>query len=152
MNKVMVTGGSGFIGSHIVDKLVNMDKEVVIYDNLSSGYREFTQHHSENPKVSFIEDDILNLEKLTEAMSDVDFVFHMAANPDIRYGIEHSEWDLQQNTIGTYNVLEAMRVNGTNKIAFASTSASIGEATVIPTPEDYGPMRPLSLYGLYEGY
>ena len=144
---IFISGGAGFIGSHIVDRLLDNDNHVVVYDNLSSGYASFIRHHAENPKMRFIEADLLDFETLDRHIKGADFVFHMAANPDIRYGVKHTDWDLKQNTITTYNVLEAMRRNGLSQIAFASTSAVLGNAKEIPTSEGYGPARPESLYG-----
>ncbi|MFH1834735.1 MAG: NAD-dependent epimerase/dehydratase family protein [Methanobacteriota archaeon] len=145
--KVFVSGGAGFIGSHLVDRLISRGDEVTVFDNLSSGSLDFIRGHLDEGSVSMIEADLLDLESVTEALLGHDFVYHLAANPDIGYGIEHSDWDLKQNTIVTYNVLEAMRVNGVKSIVFPSTSAVYGEPDVIPTPEDFGPLFPISLYG-----
>jgi len=145
--RVFVTGGAGFIGSHIVDRLLERGNSVVVYDNLSSGYRNFIQHRLEHPKFKFIEADLLDFDVLDASIKGSDFVFHMAANPDIRYGVKHTDWDLKQNTLTTYNVLETMRRNRISQISFASTSAVLGTASEIPTPEHYGPAWPESLYG-----
>jgi UDP-glucose 4-epimerase len=146
-SRVMVTGGAGFIGSHLIDLLVEAGNEVVIYDNFSSGRLEFISDNLKNPAVSLVKADLLDLESLVAAMKGVDQVFHLAANPDIRLGTEVTDTDLKQGTVATYNVLEAMRLAGTKKIAFASSSVVYGEAAVMPTPEDYGPLFPISLYG-----
>lgn len=145
--KVLVTGGAGFIGSHIVDKLLKQDNMVIAYDNLSSGYKSFIAHNLKDPAFTFINSDLEDFKTLNEVIKDIDFVFHLAANPDIRYGVQHTDWDLKQNTLTTYNVLEAMRINSKRKIAFASTSACFGSAMKIPTPESYGMAKPESLYG-----
>ncbi len=145
--KCFVSGGAGFIGSHLMDRLITEGHEVSVYDNLSSGRMEFLGSHLLEKRVRFIKGDILDLPKLAKAMKGHDFVYHMAANPDIRYGIEHTRWDLEQNTIATYNVLESMRRNDIKNIVFPSTSAVYGEPSIIPTPEDYGPLLPISLYG-----
>lgn len=148
MNKqIIVTGGAGFIGSNLVDRLLSEGNEVTVLDNLSAGRMEFLEHHAENPNFKFIKIDLLELEKLKKAAKGADLIFHLAANPDVRLGAENTGIYLQQNIIATYNVLEAMRVNGLQNIAFTSTSTVYGEASLIPTPENYGPLIPISLYG-----
>jgi len=142
----LVTGGAGFIGSHLVDALVERGSRVRILDNFSSGRNEFISHHDEE-SVEVFEGDLLDFEVVSESMKDVQMVHHLAANPDIRLGTEVTDTDLKQGTIGTYNVLEAMRVNSVSKISFASSSAVYGEADMMPTPESYGPIVPISLYG-----
>ena len=144
--KFFVAGGAGFIGSHLVDKLVNMG-EVTIYDNLTSGKREFIRHHLSRDGFQFIQADILDCSRLVRAMKGSDVVFHMAANPEVRAGINDTELDLKQGTIATYNVLEAMRRQGIKRVVFASSSAVYGEVKGLPIPEDYGPLQPISLYG-----
>lgn len=144
--KTLVTGGAGFIGSHIVDKLIERGDEVIVYDNMSTGIEDFIKPHFENPKFKFIKGDILDLPKLKQAMQGVELVFHMAAHADVRSGFVDHKIDLEQNLLGTINVLEAMRENEVKKIAFASTSSVYGDATIIPTPESH-PFLPTSLYG-----
>ena len=144
--RYFVTGGAGFIGSHLVDRLVNMG-EVTVYDNLSSGKKEFIDHHLGNDSFKFIEADLLGLDTLKEAMKGHDVVFHMAANPEARAGIVDTDLDLKQGTIVTYNVLETMREKGIKKIVFTSSGTVYGETPVMSTPEDYGPLLPISLYG-----
>lgn len=134
--KFLVTGGAGFIGSNLVDRLLAQGHEVVAYDNLVSGRREFLKQAESSPKFRFVQGDLTDTELLSTSMSGVDFVFHFAANADVRFGTHHPEKDLKQNTIATFNVLEAMRSRGVSKIAFSSTSSVYGEAKVIPTPED----------------
>lgn len=145
--KVFISGGAGFIGSHLVDRLANEGNQITVYDNLSSGKEEFIQQHLGKNYFNLIKADLLDLAKLKESIKGHDLVFHLAANPDIRYGIKITDTDLKQNTIVTYNVLESMRVNGVKDIVFASTSTVYGEPTIMPTPEDYGPLQPISLYG-----
>jgi UDP-glucose 4-epimerase len=145
--RVLVTGGAGFVGSHLVDRLVDDGHDVTVYDNLSTGRREFLASHLRRGRVRLIEDDLLRFESVCEAVGGQEMVWHLAANSDVRRGVEHTDVDLQQNTMATYNVLEAMRRGGVAKIAFSSTSTVYGEPTVIPTPEDYGPLCPISLYG-----
>lgn len=131
-----VTGAAGFIGSSLVDRLLAEGHQVVGYDNFSTGQREFLASALEHPDFRLVEADLLDTPKLTEAMRGADFVFHLAANADVRHGLEHPRKDLEQNTIATFNVLEAMRTSGVRKIAFSSTGSVYGEAPVIPTPED----------------
>jgi len=147
-NRILVTGGAGFIGSHLVDRLLKDPTcRVTVYDNLSSGWREFVAHHLKNKNFRLVVGDLLDKSSLREAIKGHDFVFHLAANPDIRKGNIETDLDLKQNLIATYNLLEAMRVEGIKKIAFSSTSAVFGEPEVVPTPETYGPCLPISLYG-----
>ena len=145
--KITVTGGAGFIGSHVVDKLVAQGNEVAVIDNLSSGRMEFLKTHTGDKNFKFINLDLLMQEKLQKAIAGADTIFHLAANPDVRLGAENTRVHLEQNIIATYNLLEAMRMNGQTEIVFTSTSTVYGEASVIPTPESYGPLIPISLYG-----
>ena len=134
MERIFVTGAAGFIGSNLVDRLLASDHKVVGWDNFSTGQHRFVEAAS--PHFRLIEGDNLDLDQLTRAMEGCDTVFHLAANADVRFGLEHPSKDLNQNTIATFNVLEAMRANGISRIAFSSTGSVYGEATVIPTPED----------------
>lgn len=145
--KTLVTGGAGFIGSHLVDRLMHQGHEVTVFDNLSSGRKEFISHHLNKKNFKFIKADLLDFKNVNRAMRGQELVHHLAANPDIRYGIEHPDYDLKQNTMATFNVLEAMRLNGVKKISFSSSSVVYGEAEKVPTPEGYGPLIPISLYG-----
>ena len=145
--KIIVTGGAGFIGSNLVDRLLLRGNEVIVIDNLSSGKMEFLKEHIENPDFKFIRLDLLKLDDLKKTVKDADAVFHLAANPDVRLGASDTKVHLEQNIIATYNLLEAMRVNKIKNILFTSTSTIYGEATIIPTPENYGPLVPISLYG-----
>ena len=147
MHKIIVTGGAGFIGSHVVDKLLTGGNEVTVIDNLSSGKMEFLEHHIPDKNFKFVKLDMLELEKLTHAIKGADFIYHLAANPDVRLGAENTKVHLEQNIIVTYNLLEAMRMNKQQNIVFTSTSTVYGEASIIPTPENYGPLVPISLYG-----
>ena len=143
----LVTGGAGFIGSHLVDALVEQGKKVRVLDNFSSGREEFLSHHKGSGSVEICNGDLLDKDAVISAMEGVDTVHHLAANPDIRLGTEVTDTDLKQGTVATYNVLEAMRLKGVGRISFASSSAVYGEASEMPTPEDYGPVMPISLYG-----
>ena len=146
--RALVTGGAGFIGSHLIDRLVARGDEVVVIDNLSSGHASFIQGHLDSGKAVMVEGDICAPNDVSKAMAmDIDCVFHLAANPDIRLGTRITDTDLKQGTIATYNILEAMRINGVKNIAFASSSVVYGEDAPLPTPESYGPCMPISLYG-----
>jgi len=145
--KYFVTGGAGFIGSSITDRLLAKGHEVVAYDNFSTGVKEFLIEAEKNKNFKLIKNDLLNLDALTSAMKGSEFVIHFAANADVRFGTDHPRKDLDQNTIVTFNVLEAMRKNNIKKIAFSSTGSIYGEAKVIPTPEDAPFPVQTSLYG-----
>jgi UDP-glucose 4-epimerase len=145
--KYFVSGAAGFIGSNVVDYLLENDYEVVGYDNLSTGRKEFLEKALLEKKFKFINGDINDKSSLANAMKGCDFVFHFAANADVRFGLEHPSKDLEQNTIGTFNVLEAMRQEGIKQIAFSSTGSVYGEAVVIPTPENAPFPVQTSLYG-----
>src|SRR6201993_2613507 len=136
MNCVFVTGAAGFIGSSLCDRLLKSGIKVVGWDNLSTGQIEFMVKAKEQPSFELKRGDNLDPDLLASAMRGCDIVFHFAANADVRFGLEHPSKDLHQNTIATFNVLEAMRANGIKKIAFASTGSVYGEVRVIPTPED----------------
>jgi UDP-glucose 4-epimerase len=141
-----VTGAAGFIGSNLVDRLLAEGKHVVGWDNFSTGQTEFLAVAQTHPRLKLIRGDNLDLDALTKAMAGCDTVFHLAANADVRFGLEHPAKDLQQNTIATFNVLEAMRAHGIKTIAFASTGSVYGEASIIPTPEDHPFPIQTSLY------
>jgi len=136
MKVVFITGAAGFIGSTLADRLLADGKNVIGWDNFSTGQRKFIEGALKKPNFKLIEGDNLDLPALTQAMAGCDTVFHLAANADVRFGLEHPSKDLQQNTVATFNVLEAMRANGIKRIAFSSTGSVYGEAAVIPTPED----------------
>ncbi|MFQ5884587.1 MAG: NAD-dependent epimerase/dehydratase family protein [Thermoplasmata archaeon] len=144
--RVLLTGGAGFIGSNLADKLIEMGKEVVCVDNFSSGKMEYIDHLMSNPKFSLVRADLLT-EDVSDVMKGCECVFHLAANPDVRLGAEDTKVHLDQNVAVTHNVLEAMRSPEVEGIIFTSTSTVYGEASAIPTPEEYGPLEPISLYG-----
>jgi UDP-glucose 4-epimerase len=145
--KAFVTGAAGFIGSNLVDRLVGLDHEVIGYDNFSTGSEENLKRALASGRFRLLRADVLDLDTLKTAMAGCDTVFHLAANADVRFGTEHPRKDLEQNTIATFNVVEAMRVNGVARIAFSSTGSVYGEPDVFPTPED-GPFPiQTSLYG-----
>jgi UDP-glucose 4-epimerase len=145
--RAFVTGGAGFIGSTLVDRLLLDGHTVVAFDNFSSGQEQFLENASNASTFTLHRGDTLDLPALTRAMQGADVVFHLAANADVRFGTEHPRKDVEQNTIATFNVLEAMRANGVRRIAFASTGSIYGEAAVIPTPESAPFPVQTSLYG-----
>ncbi|MBR5375970.1 MAG: NAD-dependent epimerase/dehydratase family protein [Lachnospiraceae bacterium] len=132
----LITGGAGFIGSNMADRLLELGHKVTVYDGFITGHRQYLEEASKNADFKLVEARLEDEEALNEAMKGVDFVFHFAANADVRRGLEHPLKDLEQNTVNTARVLEAMRKNDVKKIAFSSTGSVYGEATVIPTPED----------------
>ena len=145
--KALVTGGAGFIGSHLVDRLLQAGNYVRVIDNFSTGQRRFLVEAQTSERFELIEGDLIDERQIETAMRDVDFVWHLAANADVRLGTDRPRRDLEQNTIVTANVLEAMRKNGVRGIAFSSTGSIYGEASVIPTPEDCPMPVQTSLYG-----
>ena len=147
MNKVFVTGAAGFIGSNLVDRLLRDGSEVVGYDNMSTGILEFLGSALAHQSFRLVQGDVLDRNTLNHAMAGCDLVCHLAANADVRFGTNHPRKDLEQNTIATANVLEAMRSNGIRRIAFSSTGSVYGEAAVIPTPEDAPMPIQTSFYG-----
>ena len=136
MQKIFITGAAGFIGSSLVDRLLSLGKQVVGWDNFSTGLEKFIEVAQKSPNFKLVRGDNLDLPALTQAMAGCDTVFHLAANADVRFGLNHPRKDLEQNTIATFNVLEAMRANGIKRIAFSSTGSVYGEAEIIPTPEN----------------
>lgn len=146
--KLFVTGGAGFIGSHLVDRLLkDPANHVTAYDNLSTGRLLFLEDAMQNPRFELITGDTLDAQRLCEAMRGSDLVFHLAANADVRHGPEHTRRDLEQNTLATYEVLNAMIECGVSRIAFSSTGSVYGEADIFPTPEDAPFPVQTSLYG-----
>src|SRR5689334_21329351 len=142
-----VTGGAGFIGSHMVDRLLEQGHDVTAYDNLSTGRPSFLDSAHRSSRFRFVQGDTLDADRLSAALAGSDVVVHLAANADVRFGTEHPRKDLEQNTIATFNVLEAMRANGVKGIAFSSTGSIYGEPEVFPTPETAPFPTQTSLYG-----
>src|SRR3954468_11319501 len=142
-----ITGAAGFIGSNLVDRLLANGETVVGYDNLTTGKMQFLDAATAHPNFRFVKGDLLESAALTRAMKAADFVFHLAANADVRFGTEHPERDLQQNTVATFNVLEAMRANSVKRMAFSSTGSIYGEPEIFPTPEHAPFPVQTSLYG-----
>jgi len=145
--RCVVTGGAGFIGSNVVDRLLAAGHEVVAYDDFSTGQERFLDRARASPRLRIVRGDILDAAALESAIAGADQVFHLAASADVRFGTLHPSRDLEQNTIGTFRVLEAMRKTGVKKIAFSSTGSVYGEAKVFPTPEDAPFPVQTSLYG-----
>lgn len=160
VKRVCITGGAGFIGSNLTDALSAKGVEVVVVDDFRTGWREFLADATRRDGVTLIEGDVLDAALLERAVAGCDWVFHLQANADVRQGLEHPRRDLEQNTIATSNVLEAMRAQGVKRIAFASTGSVYGEPEVFPTPEDAPFPLQTSLYaasklageGLIEAY
>jgi len=139
--RFLVTGGAGFIGSHVAERLLERG-DVRVFDNLSGGRREFVPDGAE-----LVKGDLLVQSDIDGAMDGIDAVFHLASNPDVRAGIRNPRIDLEQGVLATFNLLEAMRKHDVRKIVFSSSSTVYGEADVLPTPESYGPLIPISIYG-----
>ncbi len=145
--RALVTGGAGFIGSNLVERLLAEGHSVTVYDDLRGGSREFLRESELNPRFRFVQADLLDLDQLVEATAGHEVVFHLAANSNIIQSRSQSDLDLRLGTLASYNVLEAMRRVGVSQIIFSSSSVVYGEPTVVPTPEDHGPLFPISLYG-----
>src|SRR5262249_17270555 len=145
--RCLVTGAAGFIGSNLVDHLLALGHEVTAFDNFSTGQREFLSAAARQGGYRLIEGAVLDLPALTPAVAGHDFLFPLAANADVRFGTHHPRKDLEQNTIATFHVLEAMRQNGVKRIAFSSTGSIYGEPEVFPTPENAPFPAQTSLYG-----
>ncbi|USH00415.1 SDR family NAD(P)-dependent oxidoreductase [Thermococcus argininiproducens] len=145
--KILVTGGAGFIGSHLVDRLMEEGYEVRVLDDLSAGSLENLKKWINHERFEFMQGDMRDLEILKKAVDGVDAVFHLAANPEVRIGSQSPQLLYETNVLITYNLLEAMRERRIKLLAFTSSSTVYGEAKRIPTPEDYGPLEPISVYG-----
>lgn len=147
MKRALITGGAGFIGSNLADRLVADGYETVVYDNFSTGQRRFLEDFAASPHATVVEGDILDDTALRAAMEGCDTVFHLAANADVRFGLEDPSRDFEQNTVGTFRVLEAMRATGATRILFSSSGSVYGEPEIAPTPEDCPFPVQTSLYG-----
>lgn len=145
--RILVTGVAGFIGSNLVERLLSLGHKVIGIDNFSTGQSKFIEHLSGNPNFSFFEEDLVTSNNLTNIFSGSDIVVHLAANADIRDGLNHPYKDLEQNTIATFKVLEAMRLADVRRIVFSSTAAALGESEIFPTPESCPIPIQTSLYG-----
>ena len=145
--RVFVTGAAGFIASHMVDRLLAAGHSVVGFDNMSTGHRRFLEGALGHPEFRFHQADLLDRTSLAQAIEGAELVVHFAANADVRFGTEHPRKDLDQNTIATWNVLEAMRERGSKRIVFSSTGSVYGEPDIFPTPETCPFPIQTSLYG-----
>jgi UDP-glucose 4-epimerase len=145
--KCFVTGGAGFIGSHLVDRLLKDDNQVTVYDNLVLGTDERIRKHLNKPNLRFVHDDLLNFEPLKEAMKGHEIIWHLGANTDIRKGNMITDFDLKNCTTATHNVLEAMRQLGISEILFSSSACVYGDVPSARVVEDFGPLLPINLYG-----
>jgi UDP-glucose 4-epimerase len=146
--RVLVTGGAGFIGSHLVDTLMEEKAEVRVIDNLTSGSIENIKRWVIHPSFEFIRGDLLNEEDIKRTADGCELVFHLAANPEVRVGASEPRVHFDQNAVSTYHLLEALRKSGTlSQMVFTSSSTVYGDASEIPTPEDHGPLKPISIYG-----
>lgn len=144
---VLVTGGAGFIGSHLVDELINRGYFVRVFDNLSSGSLKNIQQHIGKRSFDFFKGDLKNISDVSKALKDIDVVFHLAANPEVRLSTAFPEIHFRENIVATFNLLEAVRRNGgVEALVFASSSTVYGDPQVIPTPETHE-IRPISVYG-----
>ena len=144
---VFITGGAGFVGSHMAHRMAADGHRVTAYDNLSLGRRAFLADLIDAGTCTLVEADLLDRDRLADAMAGYDLIVHLAANSDIPRGVADPQVDLEQGVVATFNVLEAMRSHGLTRLLFASSSVVYGEAETIPTPEDYGPLLPISYYG-----
>src|SRR3989344_6236596 len=144
--KYLITGGAGFVGSHLVDELIRRKNKVLAYDNLSAGKELFISHHFKNSNFKFVKGDLFDLKKLKKSLKDIDFVFHLAAHADVKKGYTDHNIDHIQNLEATRILLELIYKSGIKKLAFSSTSAVYGQPKIIPTPESH-PIIPTSLYG-----
>ncbi len=145
---ILITGGAGFIGSHLVDTFMERGENVRVFDNLSTGSVSNLEGWLENPDFEFVDGDLLNPDSVRKALEGCSVVYHLAANPEVRGSKAHPYDHFRHNIEATFNLLDAARVEGgIGKAVFTSTSTVYGDATVLPTPEDYVPLRPISHYG-----
>ena len=145
---VLVTGGAGFIGSHLADKLMENKARVRVFDNLSSGCQENVRRWLDNSEFEFLKGDLLNKQDTKRAVENCEVVFHLAANPEVRLSSVSPDVHFEQNIVATNNLLEAVKKSGSAKsFVFTSSSTVYGEASQIPTPENYAPLEPISVYG-----
>lgn len=143
----LITGGAGFIGSYIAEKLVKEGVNTKVIDNLVTGKKENLSECLKQNNFSFLEYDLNNLDGLEDHLDDVDVLFHFAADPEVRTGYNRPEDSFEQNIVNTFNLLQKIKQTKIKKIIFASSSSVYGDAKIIPTNEEYGPLRPISHYG-----
>lgn len=147
LRRVIVTGGAGFIGSHIVDSLMSRNLEVIVIDNFSSGSLDNIKQHIDKKSFKLVKADLKHKGQWIEEFKDADIVFHYAANPEVRVSSINPRIHFEENLVTTFNVLEASRINDVKLHVFASTSTVYGDAKKFPTPENYYPLEPISIYG-----
>jgi len=147
LGKILITGGAGFIGSHLTEELIKNKNDVIVLDNLSSGLESNLEICNKEKNFELIVDDLKNLEKDSSILKDVKTVFHIAAYPEVRTGYETPELAYTENIKNTYLLLENIRKYEVERFVFASSSVVYGEPEILPTPEDYGPLLPISVYG-----
>ena len=145
--KIVVTGGAGFLGSHLIDKLIESEVDIFAVDNFSTGTLNNISHHLKKKKFNFLKADLKHSNEWSENFKDRDAVFHYAANPDVRSSIDTPEIHFNENILSTFNVLEAVRKYNVKYLVFSSSSTVYGEPKTIPTPENYLPLDPISIYG-----
>ncbi len=150
--KIVVTGCAGFIGSNLVDKLLSNNHRVIGIDNLSTGQNKFLGKAFKNKNFDFVNMNLSNLNLLKKKIKNIEIVYHLAANSDVKSGFDHPKKDLEQNVICTFNLLESMRYNSVKKIAFTSTAPIYGDTKLIPTPENAPLSNQTSLYGASKLY
>ncbi|PUA32459.1 MAG: UDP-glucose 4-epimerase [Zestosphaera tikiterensis] len=145
--KAVVTGGAGFIGSHVVEGLLKKGFEVVVIDNLSSGNPDNLKNAYVSGRIKLVVDDLKVYGSWINEFRDANVVYHLAANPEVKTSITNPRKHFEENVLATFNVLEACREYKVKNLVFASTSTVYGDAKTIPTPEDYSPLEPISIYG-----
>src|SRR5580692_9200377 len=145
---IIVSGGAGFIGSTLVDRLMASGHAVTVVDNLSGGDERFLAHHRDSPRFRLVVADVRNTDRLIAAMSaDVDLVFHLAANADIARGVEDPTLDFEHSIVATFSMLRAMKHHGIKKLVYTSGSGVYGDRGLAFLPETHGPLEPVSMYG-----
>lgn len=145
---IVVTGGAGFIGSHLVDRLMSAGHDVIVLDNLSGGHLDFINHHRVSDKFKFFKLDVRKTDQLKEALHPgVDLIFHLAANADIARGVEDPTLDFQHSIVATFSLLQAMRHHGIRQLVYASGSGVYGDRGAKYSSESFGPLEPVSMYG-----
>jgi len=147
LGKIMITGGAGFIGSHLTEALIKENEQVIVLDNLSTGKKSNLSSCINNKKFKLIVEDLKNQKQISKHIKDIDTIFHMAADPEVRTGHSDPNLAYTQNIENTYQLLENVRKSNVNKFVFASSSVVYGEPEIIPTPETFGPLLPISIYG-----
>jgi UDP-glucose 4-epimerase len=144
----LVTGGAGFIGSHLTEELLKRGHKAIVVDNFSNGKIENIQHFLDNPSLRLVKEDLKRPKKLGQLVNACDTIFHLAANPEVKLGETDPKTHFEENILATFNLLEAMRKKGKpTTLVFTSTSTIYGEAKQVPTSEEYAPLMPISTYG-----